>query len=271
MLIKTQGIILKQRNIGENDRILILLTRDLGLIEASAKGVKRLKSHLAGATQPLCYSEVCLYKGKNYYSLNSAETLHSFYNLRLDVISLSLAFYFCDIIRFVSPAAEGAWGYLRFLLNTLSLLEQGKKPAALLKSVFELRMMSMMGFMPDLVCCTCCACYESELMYFLPLESKIVCQNCIPRICTENTLKYMLPPATLYAMRHIVYSEEEKLFRFRLMGKSLDQLNFITENYILIHTDGQFKSLDLYKQMLPPFHTCEPEDTENCVEKDQKE
>lgn len=268
MLIKTQGIVLKQRNIGENDRILTILSKDLGIIEASARGVNRRNSPLQGASQVLCYSEFCLYQGKNRYSVNSATSIEQFYDLRLDVVKLSLAVYFCDLMAFLFPFTEGeiieknlgnrAWEYLRFLLNTLYLLEKEKRSAQLLKSIFELRILSLSGFMPDLVCCQRCQAYEKEEMYFFPVESQLICGDCLKGgeesldgISSEGTeqVKFAAPKSVLYAMRHIIYSDEDKVFSFNLSGKALEQLNFITENYTLIQTDTRFKSLEFYQQM----------------------
>lgn len=249
MLLKTQGLVLKQRNIGENDRIITILSKELGIIEAAANGVKRIKSKLAGATQTLCYSEFCLYKGKQLYSINSAETIHSFYDLRLDVEKLSLAAYFCDLTGFLSPTGEGSWASLRLLLNTLALLEKNKRSPVLLKSIYELRILSMAGFMPDLTCCARCGTYESESMYFLPLEAKLLCGDCAPILCTNQTIRYETPPAVLAAMRRILYSDDDKVFAFTLGEHSLKQLSLITEQYVLLQTDAHFKSLDLYKQL----------------------
>ncbi|MGI5959096.1 MAG: DNA repair protein RecO [Massiliimalia sp.] len=251
MLIKTQGIVLRHRNIGENDRILVLFTKDLGVIEASARGVKRLKSPLAGATQVLCYSSFCLYQGKRGYTVDSAEMISSFYELRLDAAKLSLAVYFCDLLYALHPFAEkeNSWNCLRLLLNSLALLERDKKPMDLLKAIYELRLLSLCGFMPDLVCCASCACYEAERMYFLPVEGKLFCSDCAEEMCSPGTLKYTLPPSVLQAMRHIIYSDDDKVFSFNLTGKSLKQLNFVIENYVLLHADRKFQSLDVYKQM----------------------
>lgn len=249
MLIKTQGIVIKQRSIGENDRILTILTKDYGILEASARGVKRIKNQLAGASQILCYSEFCLYRGKNYYSINSAQLIESFYHLRLDVVKLALACYFCDLAYLLVPSGEQAWDELRFLLNCLFFLQNEKKSQRLLKSIYELRMMSICGFMPDLTCCAGCATYESEQMYFLPVQSRILCKECLEKQSKE-LVKWLLPPAVLQAMRQIIYAEDKQMFGFQLVGHSLEQLNFITEEYTFLHTNTTIKSLQLYKQMI---------------------
>lgn len=249
MQIKTKGIILKQRNIGENDRIVTILSPELGVIEASARGCKSVKSSLASSVQILGYSDFCLYKGKSQYIINSAESINSFYFLRLDVVKLSLAGYFCELICYLSKTDdENANLYLKLILNSLYFLQEDKIDIPLLKSIFELRALSIGGFMPNLVCCDECAIFEKDTMYFFPLKGILICEDCLSNLKfnTENSIKILVPLSVLSALRHIIYSEFEKLFLFRLKGESLKQLNYITENYMLLHTEAKFNSLSMY-------------------------
>ncbi|WMJ23406.1 DNA repair protein RecO [Paludicola sp. MB14-C6] len=252
MLIKTQGIVIKHRNIGENDKILTILTSDLGVIEVAAQRSKSMKSSLASASQILSYSDFCLFKGKSNYIVNSAESINSFYSLRLDVIKLSLAGYFCELIGYMCKSSdEKSASFLKLILNTLYFLQEDKKDALLLKSIFELRCLSIAGFMPNLVCCTECATFEKELMYFFPLQGALVCEDCIPTCAYKNeTLRYPVNQAVLSAMRYIVFSEDQRLFSFKLSGQSLEQLNYVTENYMYLHAEAKFNSLDMYKSLL---------------------
>ncbi len=252
MQIKTRGLALKHRNIGENDRIVTYLTGDLGVIEACARGVKSVRSQLSGPTQLLSYAELCLFKGKQpYYILDSAGTINSFYSLRLDVAKLALAGYFAELTCCISPGLENAPDFLRLLLNTLHLLQEEKFSLPLLKSIFELRALSVGGFMPNLVGCAVCGEYEKPGMVFFPLEGILVCGECFPAspYNREDVLRHALPAPVLAAMRRIVFSELDRLFSFRLSGASLEQLSRITEGYVLLHTEGKFKSLDCYRQL----------------------
>ncbi len=248
MLIKTTGLVIRQRNIGENDKMITILTKDYGIVEASAKDAKKTKGPLTAATQLLCYSEFCLYHKKNYYSVNSASTINSFYDLRLDVVKVSLAAYLCDLSNYISPTEEHSWGHLRFLLNTLHMISTEKKTAKLLKAIFELKIMSLNGFMPDLVACNECAEHGEGEYYFLPIEGVIYCKSCLEKSELVGEVKYELNSAVLHAMRHIIYSEDDKIFAFNLQGESLGALEYITENYTLIHTKPNFSSLKMYKQ-----------------------
>lgn len=249
---KTRGIVLKQRSIGENDRILTVLSADLGVIEVSARGVKSVRSALSAPAQILAYSELCLYRGKqSYYILDSAEIQEAFYKLRLDVVKLSLATYLCELCGYLSPGAENASDFLRLLLNTLYLLQEEKQSPAVLKSVFELRALSVGGFMPNLVGCVDCGEYEKPEMLFMPLAGVLVCSDCFPSspYHREDVIKSAMPAPVLAAMRHIVFSESERIFSFKLASSSLYQLAQVTEGYVKLHTEGKFNSLELYHQL----------------------
>lgn len=253
MLLKVKGLVLKARPIGENDKILRMLTAEHGVIEAAARRAKSTKSPLAAASQIITYSEFCLYQGKgNAYSINTAELLHPFYELRRDVEKLALAGYFCELADTLSPSAESAPEFLRFLLNALSLLEEERLSNGQLKAVFELRALSLGGFTPNLVACAECGRFDPEPMFFLPLEGALVCGDCLAGspYDSPNVIRAPLSAPVLAAMRFIVYSVPERVFSFRIAGDALERLARVAETYARLHVEGKFKSLNIYKQFL---------------------
>ena len=75
----TDALIIREyNNIGEADRFVAALTRDLGLIRASARGARNIKSRNAAATQLLAYSRLSLVKGRDKYIIDSAAPLNVF-------------------------------------------------------------------------------------------------------------------------------------------------------------------------------------------------
>ena len=87
-------------------------------------------------------------------------------------------------------------------------------------------------------------------MFFLPLEGILTCEDCFVRKKILYDIRYPLTKDILSSMRHIVFSEIEKLYSFRLSGISLNQLNFITENYMYLHVETKFNSLDVYHSLM---------------------
>lgn len=252
MQAKTAGMILKQRNIGENDRILTVLSQDMGLIEVCARRSKSPKNPLTAATQVLCYSSFELYKGKaSYYIADSAEIIRPFYDLRLDVVKVALASYFAELCAAVSPTVETSDEILRMLLNTMHLLETERYTIGHLRPIFELRVLSLSGFMPNLVACEECAAYEAEPMYFIPADGLLCCSECFPKssLNREDTLAIALPLSVLSAMRHIVFSDSKKVFSFKLASKAATLLYDTVQTYVSYHIDTNFKSLHIFESM----------------------
>ena len=89
--VKVNGIIIAENNMGDFDKMLTILTPNLGKIACSAKGSRRPKSLLLSGTQFLCFGEYMLFKGSEHYRVNSCETIEMFYNIRTDLDKLTYA------------------------------------------------------------------------------------------------------------------------------------------------------------------------------------
>lgn len=250
MLITTYGIVIRERSIGENDKFIDVLTKDLGVIELSAKGVKKITSKSFSSAQLFAYSKFCLNKKNDRYYINSAEPVHIFYNLRLDVESFALASYFCEIILHAITSEQSANSVTRLFLNTLYFLEEGKHPKCLLKSIFELRLVSEIGMMPDILACHSCLCYQTPIMYFKIDNGMIFCENCYNMAGDAVEIN----SSVLHAIRYICLTDFEKLWSFKLSDNAQKSLSQITEKYILSHTEKHFKTLDFYKELENTFN-----------------
>ena len=122
MYIKTDGIIIKEQTIGESDRLVTILTRKEGVIRAFARKAKSLKDSKSASTGLLAYSDFSIFKGKDKYIIDSAELTEVFFNLRNDIVKLSLAQYFCELSYLLVPEETDSEEYLRIVLNSLHFL-----------------------------------------------------------------------------------------------------------------------------------------------------
>lgn len=248
MQITTQALVIGTKDIDEEDRVLTLLSKEHGVIHAYVRGVRRMKSRLAPVTSLLCYSAFVLFQNKERYTVDSADSISMFFGLREDLVKLSLATYFAELSATLVPRGEPAPDYLRLLLNTLHLLEKGRCAPQHLKPVFELRALTLSGFMPNLVACRECACYEAEQMLFLAGSGELICGECLAA-ATLTEQPQPLAPSVLAAMRHVIYSELEKLFFFELPAEALASLSKMTERYLVCQTEKTYPTLDFYKAL----------------------
>lgn len=80
------------------------------------------------------------------YSLNSAETIEIFYNLRMDVEKLTYSATILQIINDVCMEGETSFKKLQLLLNTLYTLSETNKNPDLIISIFEVRLLGILRF-----------------------------------------------------------------------------------------------------------------------------
>lgn len=117
----------------------------------------------------------------------------------------------------------------------------------LLKAVFELRALSISGFMPDLVACAGCGCYTAPQMCFYPNEGTLYCADCS---VDRKEIHIFLTAAALAAMRHIIYSPMEKLFAFTIGAESICCLNDAAEQFLQSQTERNYQSLEFFHSLL---------------------
>ncbi len=245
MRFKTEGLILTEQTIRENDKLVTVLTRSEGIIRCFVRNAKLLKGRSCNAVQTLSYSRLSVYSGRDRYIIDDAEPIELFFDLRLDLEKLALAQYFCEAAMHLLPENTETDEFLSLILNSLYLLSKGQKPDLQIKAVFEMRFMSLAGYMPDLVCCHKCRCYEADTMYFLYNDAGIICQDCFQggHDCIA------LSRGALTAMRNAVYADPKKIFSFSLSQDSLAQFADCAENYFLLHSDKHLNTLEFYKKV----------------------
>ena len=235
---------IREQTVGESDRLVTLLTADYGLVKAFVRRAKNIKSNNVSATSLFAYSEFTLYRSREAYVVDNAVANEVFFDLRKDINALSLAQYFVQLAYFLCAEEQPAPDTLRLLLNALHLLCKGKKSHKLIKSVVELRMLALGGYMPNLLACYRCGTYESEVMYFDVQEGCIYCQDCF----RNNALT--APLGVITAMRYICLSDLGKVFSFNIGEENMNILSDITEKYTLSRIDGRLTTLDFYKAII---------------------
>ena len=245
MQTQTDGLIIKSRDINENDTVVKVLTGDLGLISAFANGTKRVRSRTASAAvSPMTYSHLTLYRGRDSYIIDDAKAIDVFFGLREDIEKLSLANYFCELAGEFSPENTQAHEFLSLTLNLMHLLSEDRRSAEFLKPVGELRMLALAGYMPELS--GCCVCGREDPDRFSIADGTLECAGCR----ASDGVRMPLSPASLAAMRYIVSCPDKKLFSFTLTGAAEKELCDAAESYLLTQLERSFYTLDFYKSLL---------------------
>lgn len=236
---------------GESDRLITILTSDLGLIRAFAPNALKFKSKNLSSTQLMSYSRLVIYKSRDTYKINDAKTIELFYNLRSDLMALSLASYICELAIALSPQDEKADDFLKIVLNCLYFLSEKKQPYNIIKAIAELKICQYAGYMPNIAACCKCGKSNVENANLDALNGIIYCDDCKSSgDCKPLNYKLLnIPSGVLAAMRHILYGNVKNIFSFILNENSAKILTDITEKFVTAQTERRFKTLDFYNSL----------------------
>ncbi len=244
--IATEGLVIKTIDQGESNRLIVILTKDIGVITAFAGGVRKPTSKLASGSGIFVYSSFNLTLSGDKYRVEEAVPIELFYNLRSDILKVACASYFCDIISEISPPGDSGTEYLPVILNALHLLSNTEKSVKLIKTVTEMRFMMAAGFAPNL-CEASCGHNDGEICFDY-LEGTLICRACSYKI--EHFNGTVLNKTMLDTLKFITENDAKKVYNFTIPDKDLDYLNTVTENYIIAVTERRFKTLDFLKSVM---------------------
>ena len=248
MNFKMKGLVLKQKNFLNEQKFLTILTAERGLIFAKMKLGGQISRNVFTNVNVLGYYDFNIFEGRFGCVIDSVEFLELFFNLRYDPKCLALAQYFCELTDLFVPSKQRASKHLNLLLNSLWLLCGKKLECEFIKVVFEFRMISISGYMPNLVGCRFCCSYEKFRMFYALNQGFLVCSDCLKINKVVNVVELTRP--VLHAMRYIIYKSDKEIFNFRLDMISLHKLSRLVESCVLIFAEQELKTLRIYKQFL---------------------
>ena len=246
--IVARGIVLRETETKETDKILTVLTDKYGKIPVIARGARRKSCKYAACAQSLAYSEWTLYQKGDWYYANEGSTLELFNGLRKDLDAMALGFYFAELTEAVTAEDTPAPELLRHLLNGLYALAALGKPAALVKPAFELKLLCLAGYEPLADSCAYCGNPDPEQPMLDVVQGVLRCGTCGVQ---ERSLSMPLCPSSLAALRHIVYGDPKRLYSFTLGEKALKRLSDAAEAFAAAQLERGFRTLDFYKSLQP--------------------
>ena len=244
MYEKTEGIVLRETEYRDADKLLTVLTREHGKITVKARGVKSGRSRSKAACQLLTYSEFTLLEKQGRYVITEAVPKEMFSELRTEIELFYLASYFAQVAEAVSQEDAPDPELLSLLLNSLYVLGKESRPQTLVKAVFELKVMCLAGYLPDLSGCAVCGREDADR--FNITQGVLQCASCSGG---DGGIRMPLSAGTLAAMRYIVSAPVRSLFSFRLTERSCEELSGITESYLCTKLERGFYTLDFYKSL----------------------
>lgn len=246
MFKTTKGLILREVKYKEADRILTVLTEDMGKLTVKARGALRKSSKVAAATQLFAFSELTMFENKGRWSVNEGSTIEEFKGLRSDISALALASYFAECVEALADEDRPDPGMLQLILNCLFALSNNMYSQEHIKTAFEMRLMRIAGYEPDLSACAVCGEPEPAEPRFSAQNGIICCRECRKSIHEANII---LCPDSLHALRYILYAEPRKLMAYSIPEAAAKRAEDAAETYLLTQTERRFSTLNYWNQV----------------------
>ncbi|MCE9585374.1 DNA repair protein RecO [Candidatus Nomurabacteria bacterium] len=144
----TEGIILGSKNYGEAGKCYYIFTRDLGMIFASAQGVRKMSSKLRYVLQDFSYIKLDLVRGKDFWRLTSASKTNALENLSRNPDTFAIIFNIARLLKRLLAGEEKNDILFTDLISGFSVLEkaENKEEIKNIESVMVLRILNNLGY-----------------------------------------------------------------------------------------------------------------------------
>ena len=239
--IKVNGIVISSTPIGEYDKRIVILTKELGKISAFARRARRTHSSLMGASNALIYGEFELFRGRSAYTVNSAKVLEYFDEVKSDYDSMMLGSYFMEIAGFFAQENNDEKNRLLLLYRSLQVAGADKMSHDLIRSIYELRTMVINGEYPNLFECGKCGS-KTELVALTKDLEGVRCEGCVD---SDDCIAINL--STLYALQYVASSSIRKLYSFELKPNIEEEFVKTVDRFKDKYLNYQFKSASFLK------------------------
>lgn len=238
---KATALVLHRINLGETDKIVTLLTREAGKLNAVAKGARRPTSKLSGATELFTYSRLLLAVGKSLDIISQCEIKESFPALRSDLPLLARATYLCELTDRLVEEREPNPEVFDLLLSALYLLRRARSNPDVILHAFELRLLAEQGYAPELERCVHCGReLEPQGIRFSPLLGGMLCVGC--RYAEKDSAPIF--PKTRDWMRRMLRAEPEELIDVEVPPDTEQELARCLRWYIRHRAERDLKSAE---------------------------
>lgn len=238
---RTRGIVLRTHKLGEADRIITLLSPELGVLRAVAKGVRRTRSKMGATLEPFMEVEAQIVAGRSLHTIIQAQLRHPYGQaLVADYPAYTAGAAMLETVERLTVAdADSLGAQYRLLHGALATLARGgHEPGTVLDS-YLLRALAAAGWAPSFTHCVRCGAVGPHRALNVPLGG-VVCPDCRPPGSMSPA------PATITLLAALLAGDWETVDGAD--GATRAQAAPIVANYLQFHLERVVKSLKLVER-----------------------
>ncbi len=145
----TEGFVISGSNYGEANRYLSIFTKDFGLLQASAQGLRKVTSKLRFSLQDFSYSKIDLVQGKEIWRVTNARKITGYEKLSKNSETLKFLANIFRLLKRLCPGEEANTELFNYLTEIYNFLENESLDDQTLKNfecVSVLRILNYLGY-----------------------------------------------------------------------------------------------------------------------------
>jgi DNA repair protein RecO (recombination protein O) len=248
-LHKTPAIVLGSTPYGEADQIVTLYTLDFGKIKGIAKGAKRSCKRFGNTLGIGSYIRATFFEKEtsDLVRLSFCELVRPFAGLRGDITQLAWASYLIELVNEMTAERIRNKGLFRLLILFLSLIDRGILKEEI-QRVFEVRLLSLLGYQPQLNHCTRCRKgLAGKNFFFSAGEGGVLCPSCAVDLSG-------LVPVSLGTIKTLLLAQSiplEKVGRISFLPQSLEESRAVLSLFLQQYLGKELKSKKFLQQISP--------------------
>ena len=248
MITETEGIILRQTKISGGRRMISIFTQKYGKISAGTNLNEKSRGKQALALRPFTHGMYEFFKKGDYYNINGADTLHSYYRLGEDVDKYMNASYALEFTDRITAEGQPAPALFSLAVDLMRELEQRNGRYQTLIAAYEVKALKILGVFPELRRCAVCG-QEKEPAALSVTEGGILCAEhaagAAPAYSKTgtDTLIYQVDFGIVDILDYLCSHPLESLRKLALDDEKAEYIRKMMMDYARYHLDfGELKS-----------------------------
>jgi DNA repair protein RecO (recombination protein O) len=262
-LYTTNAIVIRSLNYGESDKIVTFFTKDFGKLKGIAKGARRSKKRFQNALGLFSHLRLIFFdkEGMGLARAESCDILHVFPKIKEDLKKILYGNYYLELVNEMAGEREANREAFELLLSFLLHLEEMEPQEEQLR-LFEIRMVSLFGYRPNMRRCDLCKKSWEDLreipaVFFSLERGALVCERCSKM--WNNLIPLSLGTARL--IDKISQMELSKVHRLRFTPQALSESRELLPKFISYQLGKELKSLKAMREIpFPNFKFQSPND-----------
>jgi len=248
MIQTTEAILLKKQDLRETSLFLTFYTRGSGKIYGVMKGVRGQKGQYSASPQIFSLNEIVFYerKTKDIFIVSQCELREFYGGIRESLEKTSYAVYFIELVNSLTPICEKNEDMFGLLAGCLGLLNGSASPKRVAR-IFEIKLLSILGLMPQLNSCVICG--NSKLgknVLFSFKHGGVVCEAC----AAKERDGIAISIGTAHFIEHINRSDWEMIPRIKVSSDVGREVEGLLARFFNYHLHLKPKSLDFIRKVL---------------------